>query len=95
MVSGNSTVVFGGGIYNSDFGTLTVTNSTISGNSADFNSDGKIDILWQHEGGYLAVWYMDGAAVAGYEYLNPDHVADTNWKMIGYLTARQLQHQGG
>jgi hypothetical protein len=28
--------------------------------AADFNGDGKADILWQNTDGSLAIWLMDG-----------------------------------
>jgi hypothetical protein len=52
--------------------------------AADFNGDGKPDILWQHQGdGLLMVWYMDGATQTGSAALNPSQVSDPNWKIVG------------
>ena len=31
--------------------------------AADFNGDGKSDILWQHDSGLPAIWTMDGTNV--------------------------------
>ena len=31
--------------------------------AGDFNSNGKADILWQHDNGQAAVWFMDGFLV--------------------------------
>jgi VCBS repeat protein/hemolysin type calcium-binding protein len=31
----------------------------------DFNADGRSDVLWRHVDGSLAIWQMNGAAVAG------------------------------
>jgi len=31
---------------------------------ADFNGDGKSDILWRHTSGAVAEWNMDGTAIA-------------------------------
>ena len=33
--------------------------------AADYNGDGKADILWQNADGTPAVWLMDGLNVAG------------------------------
>jgi hypothetical protein len=51
--------------------------------TGDFNSDGQADLLWQHRDGWLAVWYMRGANLAGSALLNPAQVADPNWKIAG------------
>jgi len=49
---------------------------------ADFNADGKPDILWQNQaGGQLMVWYMDGVQRTGVAPLNPSEVTDLNWKI--------------
>ena len=32
---------------------------------ADFNGDGKADVLWRHESGQTHVWLMDGATQSG------------------------------
>jgi hypothetical protein len=38
--------------------------------AADFNGDGKADILWNHDSGDLpAIWIMDGTTVAGGGFL--------------------------
>ena len=34
--------------------------------AADFNGDGKADILWQHDSGLPAIWTMDGTNVTGW-----------------------------
>jgi hypothetical protein len=38
------------------------TNWTIVG-LADFNSDGKSDILWRDTSGNLAMWFMNGTQI--------------------------------
>jgi hypothetical protein len=63
-------------------GQLSDTNWKIAG-TGDFNRDGKVDILWQHQDGKLAVWYMDGVNLASAVPLNPGQVNDTNWKIAG------------
>jgi hypothetical protein len=30
----------------------------------DFNSDGKSDILWRHDGGQVYTWQMNGLGIA-------------------------------
>ena len=50
---------------------------------ADFNGDGKLDILWHHQtNGELYVWYLDGAVTTGGSYLTPKAFADTQWKIV-------------
>ena len=48
--------------------------------AADFNGDGKADILWQHDSGLPAIWTMDGTNITGGAALpNPGptwHVAE-------------------
>ncbi len=33
--------------------------------AADFNGDGKADILWQNDNGLPAIWTMDGTNITG------------------------------
>ena len=53
---------------------------------ADFNGDGKSDILWHHQGdGRLYAWFLGGAngvvTVDG-SYLTPEAFTDTRWKIV-------------
>jgi hypothetical protein len=49
--------------------------------TADFNGDGKSDILWRNEvNGYVSVWQMDRAQVA--TTYNPGQVG-LEWKIVG------------
>jgi hypothetical protein len=49
---------------------------------ADFNNDGKPDILWRHEAsGDLYVWYMNGTTATGGGYLTPSRAAAPAWKV--------------
>ena len=50
---------------------------------ADVNGDKKADILWQHDDGWLAVWYMNGTTIASTAYLAPHSIADTDWRLVG------------
>ena len=38
---------------------VTDTQWKIVGTS-DFNADGRTDLLWQHDQGWVAIWFMDG-----------------------------------
>ncbi|HTZ40929.1 MAG TPA: VCBS repeat-containing protein [Syntrophales bacterium] len=52
---------------------------------ADFNSDGKPDILWQHQTtGQMNVWFMNETAMTSSTLLTPSSVGDTNWKVVGF-----------
>jgi len=50
---------------------------------ADFNNDGKKDILWQEStAGWLYVWYMNGTTKIGGSYLSQNRIEPT-WRMVG------------
>jgi hypothetical protein len=51
--------------------------------TGDFNADGQVDILWRYNGsgGANAVWYMNGATLAGAASL--PSVSDLNWQIVG------------
>ena len=51
---------------------------------ADFNGDGKLDLLWENTtSGLLAVWYLQGTTVSSAALLNPNSVPDTTWRVAG------------
>ena len=59
------------------------TNWQIRG-SADFDGDGKRDLLWHNQlSGDLYVWFMSGTVVASGTYLTPSRFADTQWQIRG------------
>jgi hypothetical protein len=50
--------------------------------TADFNGDGKTDILWRHQvAGVNAVWLMNGVARTTTALLST--VPDANWRIVG------------
>ena len=50
---------------------------------ADWNGDGKLDLLWHHQTtGELYVWTLDGTVTVGGSYLTPKAFADTSWKIV-------------
>jgi hypothetical protein len=49
---------------------------------ADFNSDQKSDLLFQHTDGRLAAWYMNGTDLVAAALLNPSHPGDINWRAV-------------
>jgi hypothetical protein len=55
------------------------TNATAA--KSDFSNDGKADIIWQRDDGYLAVWTMNGASMMTSPSLNPGRVSDPNWRI--------------
>jgi hypothetical protein len=49
---------------------------------ADFNADGKVDVLWHHQAnGELYVWYLNGTVTVTGNYINPSRFSDTNWQV--------------
>ena len=52
---------------------------------ADFNADGKPDVLWHHQAsGSLYVWYLggtNGIVRQGADFLSPSSVVNTSWKV--------------
>jgi YD repeat-containing protein len=50
--------------------------------TADFNSDARTDVLWQHmTEGWLAVWSMDGARQTDALFLEPARLPDPGWRV--------------
>ena len=53
---------------------------------ADFNGDGKTDVLWHHQvTGDLYVWMLNGTVTTNGAYLNPSSFADTRWQIRGVV----------
>ncbi len=50
--------------------------------TGDFNKDGKVDILYQHTDGTLAIWYMDGTTLSSVAMLKPSN-AGRGWNVVG------------
>jgi probable HAF family extracellular repeat protein len=53
---------------------------------ADFNSDGKADVLWRNSSGALALWQMNGASVSASSALTCQGNAvapDASWNVAG------------
>jgi hypothetical protein len=52
--------------------------------AADFDGDGKTDLLWQsRSSGVLYVWFLDGAVLSSGAYLTPDRLEDPRWQIRG------------
>ncbi len=51
---------------------------------ADFNNDGKVDILWRHDTtGENAVWLMDKTTLINGQGVWLNRIEDSNWKIKG------------
>jgi hypothetical protein len=50
---------------------------------ADFNRDGKPDLLWQHDSGALSAWLMNGTNLVSGVVLNPGSVPPNSWHIVG------------
>jgi hypothetical protein len=50
---------------------------------ADFDLDGRQDILWHHNtSGQAVLWYMNGSVLVGGTFTEPNGLADTGWRMV-------------
>ncbi|HEY9906299.1 MAG TPA: VCBS repeat-containing protein [Thermosynechococcaceae cyanobacterium] len=60
---------------------ISDTNWQIGG-AADFNRDGKVDILWRNGvSGDNVIWYMNGNTIVG--TAEAPKLPDPNWKLVG------------
>ena len=50
---------------------------------ADVDGDGKADIIWQHDAGWLAVWLMNGYTATATLTLSVPKMTDSNWVIAG------------
>ena len=48
----------------------------------DFNGDGEVDLLWQHDNNGVAVWYMNGLNRTSVEWLSPAELPTADWKVV-------------
>jgi hypothetical protein len=51
--------------------------------TCDLNQDGSTDIVFQHTSTLLAAWYLSGETVSFGALLNPQNIADPQWKIVG------------
>jgi phosphatidylserine/phosphatidylglycerophosphate/cardiolipin synthase-like enzyme len=65
----------------SDIWSFTTVSATAA--RADFSLDGKPDLIWQREDGYLSAWTMNGTTLQQATLLNPGRVGDPNWRIAG------------
>ena len=54
--------------------------------TADFNADGKSDIVWRNfTSQKIVIWTMNGATKVGNIIPTPDQAVDSNWEIVGAL----------
>ena len=53
------------------------------GGVGDMNSDGFADLVWQHNGGKLAVWLMNGLKMTSTPLIVSDALTELDWKIVG------------
>jgi hypothetical protein len=76
------TVTDGGGRTASTTFSVTVgAASTIA--LIDFNNDGRNDLIWQDNFGYVSAWFMNGADRQGAAYFDPLNTGDSSWRIVG------------
>jgi hypothetical protein len=52
--------------------------------AADFNQDGKPDLLWRNgTSGQIVVWYMDGPTLLSGTFTTPSALPDLGWVIVG------------
>lgn len=51
--------------------------------AGDLNGDGHRDVVWQHDDGSLAAWFLRGEQVVLTGYLSVNRVPDAAWKIRG------------
>ncbi|HEY4301898.1 MAG TPA: FG-GAP-like repeat-containing protein [Candidatus Didemnitutus sp.] len=71
-----------GEVWVSSFGHALMTGSVAAPKlSADFNSDGMSDILWENTStGDRALWYLNGTSIGSFDYLAG---IPTEWAIVG------------
>ena len=51
--------------------------------AADFNGDGKFDILWEHDSGLPQIWTMNGTTITG--------ATSQSWQRLAFHCGRRFQ----
>ena len=59
--------------------------------TADFDKDNQIDVLFQHTDGRMAIWFMNGTNVRSAKILHDGKPANAGWKAIA---AADFNHNG-
>ena len=51
---------------------------------SDFNGDGFPDVVFEHQDGFVGVWFMNkGPDLISASFFNPEAVADPRWHIVG------------
>jgi hypothetical protein len=50
--------------------------------TADFNADGRTDLLWQHDQGWVAIWFMDGERQIAGTLITERPLSDLGWRIV-------------
>jgi hypothetical protein len=51
---------------------------------ADFNADGRADLVWRHDtSGENVLWLMNGATLVSGTFTTPPTLADPGWRIVG------------
>lgn len=73
----------------------------VAGNG-DFNGDGNLDIVFQHQDGTIGVWYMASTNLVSAAVLNPSSPGDSRWRVAATADVNKdgkedllFQHQDG
>lgn len=74
------TVADGGGLTSQTTFVINVSDAAVQ-NMADFNGDGKPDLLLQRNDGTIAIWYLNGAQVTGGSLFTPGNVG-LDWLLV-------------
>ncbi len=82
LMNGTSATRVGAAVPISGAPTLA-TNWKLSA-TADFNADGKPDIVWRNfTSQKIVIWTMNGTAKVGNIIPTPDQAVDSNWEIVG------------
>ncbi|MSU21478.1 MAG: hypothetical protein EXS30_08785 [Pedosphaera sp.] len=62
--------------------------------ASDFNEDGKTDLVFQHQNGTLATWYLDGTTTSSAALFTPNRPSDAQWRVVS-ITDRNADGKPG
>lgn len=77
------TVTDGNGASASQSFTLTVNQKPPVNVPNDLNDDGRQDIVFQDNQGFLAAWFMSGDDLISSTFFTPNNVGDAGWRAVG------------
>ena len=60
--------------------------------TGDFNGDAQPDLLWQHDDGALAAWFMNGTTQLEVVFLTPSAVPHRDWRVVGVADFNRDHH---